>query len=252
MLGFTTSSSSSHGTFRVSTSKTSQVRFLGPSSPAIAAGLTVQSLLASCRTLEYSDISVSSGVPNPMIELSRLDRSILTSDATESLLSHYNRSIHPLFPILDSPLKVGLQSSISRLPHLERFHILMACGIAATHKSFHDPDWRVLAQVCRNWAAEHVKSIVAERDGKAFVALLLLLVYELACPDRGVFPELLDFAIRICLQMGWHKFDEGPDRDMALLGKDGKEKLGQPEFSDKRILQLMSVLHSIERYYTQT
>ena len=40
------------------------------------------------------------------------------------------------------------------------------------------------------------------------IFLLLLIIYELADPERGLIWELLSFATRSCLELGWHRMDE--------------------------------------------
>ncbi|BCS02041.1 uncharacterized protein AKAW2_60305S [Aspergillus luchuensis] len=138
-------------------------------------------------------------------DIPRLDRSTLTPGAVRGLLKDYHRLVQPKYDILD----VGILSydgmHLRKLPETRRFQILMACAISATQKSYKEPIWKPFANTCREWANDFIAPIISSADADSMKALLLLLVYEMADPTRGVIWELLDVARRTCLQLGWNR-----------------------------------------------
>lgn len=186
--------------------------------------------------------SIFGGEPSQVVcDFAKIDRSSVTPNTIRVLLAHYDRCISPLYLVIFSSFLTETETPLKHLTEFERFKVLIASGIAAAHKSYHDPNWRTIAKVCREWAGDLAVSIIAARDAEAVVALLLLLIYELADPDKCVIWELLGFATRICLELGWHRILQSNDEDLSLQDD-------EQGFSDYHKRQLMSVLHSIERY----
>ncbi|KAI9739056.1 MAG: hypothetical protein M1834_007268 [Cirrosporium novae-zelandiae] len=234
--------------FYVPASKNGQYLYLGPSLPAINACAAVQALLALDNKIQAPSLQLEPDSNEDVLDFSKIDRSVVSTATVRLLLAHFDRNIRPSYPILPLSFVKEEECTLKTLPRLQRFHTLIACSIAAAHKSYREPNWRVIAKVCREWAGELATPIVSERDGEAFVALLLLLVYELADPDRGMLWEFLGFAIRTCLQLGWQRVEDeeaegsAKSHDSFII-----EGPGGNGFSDSRIRQLMTVLYSIER-----
>jgi hypothetical protein len=214
---------------------------LGPSPPALLVFSTVSKLLGSKFELEPPSIFAGGEDSQGICDFARIDRSIVTPNTIRVLLAHYDRCISPLYPVVFSSFLTETETPLKHLIEFERFKVLIASGIAAAHKSYHDPSWRTIAKVCREWAGDLAVSVVAARDAEAVIALLLLLIYELADPDKCVIWELLSFVTRICLELGWHRILQNIDED--LLAQDDEQG-----FTDYHKRQIMSVLHSIERY----
>lgn len=168
------------------------------------------------------------------------DKALLTPSAVRFLLSRYQDCIKPHYGVAVPELSNQDGASFKKFPDSPKFKILMACAIAAARESYTVPDWRPLAQVCRIWANELVTHLISKGDKDTLAAILLLLVYELAEPSRGITWELLDLAARTCLQLGWHQAplaqsEAGSSGDGASSGAYGPDEL-----------RLMSILKEIE------
>ncbi|KAH8650477.1 hypothetical protein BGZ61DRAFT_524642 [Ilyonectria robusta] len=173
------------------------------------------------------------------------DRSQLTPSVLRFLLGRYDRCIKPQYDVVVPGLLNHDGSSFKKLPDHSKFKILMACAIAAAREAYTTPNWKPLAQICREWANELVTPIISAGDSDTLTAILLLLVYELADPSRGFAWELLDLAARTCLQLGWHQaplihLPAGTDQDHSMPNAGGPISCRPDE------IRLMSVLKEIE------
>ncbi|KAL2833332.1 hypothetical protein BDW59DRAFT_78164 [Aspergillus cavernicola] len=174
--------------------------------------------------------------------ISYADKSQLVPSIVRFLLRRYERCIRPQYDLPVPELINNDGASFKKLPDSQKFKLLMACAIAAAREAYKSPDWRPLAQICRNWANEMISPIISTGNGDTLAAILLLLVYELADPSRGIIWELLDLAARTCLQLGWHQASH--NSVLGISGSDdaaGKKSLCSPEEE-----RLMSVLKDIE------
>ncbi|KAL4941882.1 hypothetical protein BDV06DRAFT_212297 [Aspergillus oleicola] len=160
--------------------------------------------------------------------ISSADKSQLAPSIVRFLLRRYDRCIRPRYDVPVPELMDNDGANFKKLPDSQKFKLLMACAIAAAHEAYKSPDWRPLAQICRNWANELITPIISAGDGDTLTAILLLLVYELADPCRGIIWELLDLAARTYLQLGWH---QSPHSSLSR---------------DTIAVRLMSVLKDIE------
>ncbi|RAK94376.1 hypothetical protein BO79DRAFT_261478, partial [Aspergillus costaricaensis CBS 115574] len=170
-------------------------------------------------------------------DIPRLDRSTLTPGAVRGLLKDYHRLVQPQYDILD----VGILSYdgmyLRKLPETRRFQILMACAISATQKSYKEPIWKPFANTCREWANDFIAPVISSADADSMKAILLLLVYEMADPTRGVIWELLDVARRTCLQLGWNRTASSSSENTIN---------GEAVSHDPMRTRLMRVLRDIE------
>ncbi|EXJ83382.1 hypothetical protein A1O1_07004 [Capronia coronata CBS 617.96] len=166
----------------------------------------------------------------------KFDRTVLTPSVVRYLLGQYDRCIRPQYDIPIPELSNQDATLLKKLPDHPKFKILIACAIAAARESYRSPQWKAMSQLCRDWANESINTIISSWDGESLTAILLLLIYELADSSRGVAWELLDLAIRTCLQLGWHRtngtLESGP---VVYDSSDSSNKA-----------RLMSVLKSIE------
>lgn len=161
------------------------------------------------------------------------------------LLIHYDRFIQPLYPIVGSHLDFDLEAPFKQLPHLQRYKMLIICAIAATHESYRHPEWKIIAKVCREWADELVIPIITAWDAEAVIALIYLIIFELANPERGILWDLLNFTVRMCLQLGWHR------RENPMVSESGVssvESLNNQSFPESSKEEIISILKSIDRY----
>lgn len=218
-----------------------QNSYLGISPPTLFAWTTVKHLGI---TAQFPEAGLAISEVSESLEISAVNRSVLTPNIIRRLLARYDRCIQPLYPITHPDLTSETDIPLKKLPNLPKFKILIACAIAAAQESYRNPDWRIIAKVTREWADELAVSIISVGDGESIVALLLLLVYELADPSRGMLWQLLAVATRLCLQLGWHRREPTIPLNINLLGAGN---LSAQPFSELEKDQLVSVLKSIER-----
>ncbi|KAL4963086.1 GAL4-like domain-containing transcription factor [Aspergillus stella-maris] len=176
--------------------------------------------------------------------VSSADKSQLAPSTVRFLLRRYDRCIRPRYDVRVPELTDNDGAKFKKLPDTQKFKLLMACAIAAAHEAYKSPDWRPVTQVCRNWANELVTPIISAGDGDTLAAILLLLIYELADPCRGIVWELFDLAARTCLQLGWYQVPHGSISGHLITSDNGDVDQTGNSSSDK--VQLMSVLKDIE------
>lgn len=163
------------------------------------------------------DISYRMDDKMDLFDTSEANRSLLTPSLVRFLLMQYNRSIKPQFDILTPEILNFDGISMKKVSGSQKFQILMACAIAAARESYKTPSWRVAAEICRSWAGDFITPIISAADHESITATLLLLIYEIAEPSRGLIWELLDIAARTCLQLGWHRQPQGAMQNLTLL-----------------------------------
>ncbi|KAK4939847.1 hypothetical protein LTR10_019914 [Elasticomyces elasticus] len=209
-------------------------------SPAsLMAMLAFEALSASDKALDLAEPDdCDSVVP----EVSK-DRSCLIPSTVRYLLSRYDRCVRLHYDILPRELLRQDGMSLKKLPELERFKVLMACAIAAVRESYRYPTWKTLAHICRDWANESLTPIVLIGDGESLTAILLVLIYELMDPSRGISWELLDLAMRMSLQLGWHRTSQVAEFDHVSSASVGAGDIHDPRSSQVR---LMSALKAVE------
>lgn len=185
--------------------------FLERSPPVIIGDATVRKLLD--QGVKIESLFLVPGNLNPEEEginvfaASRFDRGSVSSNTVRLLLAHYVRCIEPALPA-SIALPDENEASLKHMGEADRCCVLLACAIAATHKSYYAPSWRIVATTCREWGGELAAQFVTRPNDHIVVVLLLLIIYELADPERGLIWELLSFAARSCLELGWHRTDE--------------------------------------------
>lgn len=226
-------------------SRNGQSRYLGPSPPALSSFSVVSSLVSLGIGLDPPAMLSGTDSIHDLIDLAKVDRSMVSPNIIRVLLAHYDRCIAPAYPVLSSTFTADAETALKRLQDPAKFKVLIASGIAAAHKAYHEPSWRVIAKICRHWAGELVGTIIELRDADAVEALILLLVYELADPESCIVFELLDFATRICLELGWHRIEK-IDESNNSSQEQADDLPDELNDCDKR--RLMSVLRSTDRY----
>jgi hypothetical protein len=180
--------------------------------------------------------------PKPSIHF--VNKTQLVPSVVRFLLRRYKRCIRARYDVPVPELVDNDGANFKKLSDLQQFKLLMACAIAAARESYRCPDWWPFAHICRNWANELVAPILCLGDADTFTAILLLLIYELADPRRGIMWELLDLAARTCLQLGWHQLPlSSVFHDMAINNSDAAS---QRVRCSQEEVHLMSVLKDIE------
>lgn len=185
--------------------------FLEQSPPVIIGDATVRKLLDQGVKIESPFLLPGNLNPEEeglnVLAASRLDRGSLSPSTVRLLLAHYVRCIEPALPA-SVILPDESEASLKQMAEADRCCVLLACAIAATNKSYYSPAWKVVATTCREWGGELAAQFVTGPNDHSIVILLLLIIYELADPERGLIWELLSFATRSCLELGWHRMDE--------------------------------------------
>lgn len=172
------------------------------------------------------------GLPN---EYSK-DLSKLTPEIVRKLLDVFDRCIRPVcFLPAARPQRYEQDLRLNHIPPLERFHVLISCAIAARTLSISEPSWLIIAKLCREWSDDLSVSIVTTQDKDAVIAVLLLSIYEMVDPSRGIIWDLIGLATRICLQLGWHRVEQS-------TGSREGESDTSPSSAD-----LMGILQTLQR-----
>ncbi|KAI3010026.1 transcriptional regulator family: Fungal Specific TF [Aspergillus niger] len=164
--------------------------------------VTLEVLSQHHKTNDWRTIDKES---DPLPDIPHLDRSMLTPGVVRGLLKDYHRFVRPKYDIVELDILSHDGIHLRKLPEMRRFQILMACSISAAQKTYKSPNWKPFAHTCREWANDFIAPIICAADADSMKAILLLLVYELADPTRGIIWELLDVARRTCLQLGWNR-----------------------------------------------
>ncbi|KAL3471651.1 hypothetical protein BJX99DRAFT_263051 [Aspergillus californicus] len=204
--------------------------------PSIMTSVAFEAILSPGRSNSLEQDLAEDVIPqSPYI--SYTERSQLAPSSIRFLLRRYERCIRPQYDLPPVPDLISSNSdpAFKKLPDADKFKLLIACGVAAARESYKSPDWRPLAHICRNWAEELVNPIISAGNTDALVAILSLIVYELADSSRGVIWELLDMGARTCLQLGWHQTSPG----LGSLGGTGNRN--SPEET-----RLVSILKDID------
>jgi hypothetical protein len=187
------------------------ILFLEKSPPVIIGDATIRKLLDQGVRIESPFLLP--GTINPeeegltVLAASRLDRGSLSPTTVRLLLAHYVRCVEPALPARIT-LPDKSETNLKHMAEADRCCVLLTCAIAATHKSYYAPAWKLVATTCREWGGELAAQFVTGPNDQNVVVLLLLIIYELADPERGLIWELLSFATRSCLELGWHRMDE--------------------------------------------
>lgn len=233
-------------TFHILPSKSGENLYLGPSPPALIAFTAVRALLnIDIQTELPTTLTASEETLGPA-EYRKLDRSLLTPSVIRVLLAHYDRAIRPEYPITGLSFATQADCPLKSLSLLDKFKVVICCGTAAIHKSYTYPSWRTLGSICREWADDLSIEIIEKHDAHSVEALVLLLIYELADPERCIVWDLLNFVVRICLELGWHRISR-LDRESG-----SSYTLRRHDIQGEEKSQLMLTLHSIERYVSPT
>lgn len=227
--------------------RTHQYLFLGPSPPVVLGNVTIAKLQQLGVQIESPPGGSTSGHERLPTTVVKYDRNSVSPSIVRLLLAHYARCIEPTYPT--GIFKCGDdQFDLKQLSEDTRCAVLLACAIAATHKSYYLPGWKALATACREWAGELAQPLIERRDDYTVFILIMFSVYELADPERGLIWDFLSTATRICVQLGWHQVD-GDGQDLAEeVSDDDWRNFGRgSKLTTETRRRLFSVLINIER-----
>lgn len=238
---------SDHGHSFVPT-KTGLHHYVGPSAPSLLTQTVVKITLELGISLEPPTYLVGAQESPGVFDVSKPDRSLVSPPVIRSLLAHYARCIQPYFDIDLGLQTTDAETNLKRLSEFDRCKVVISCAIAAAHKDYNCHRWKLIAETCRDWADELAVSIIEKRGEQAIIILLLLIVYELADPDRCIVWDLLDTVARICFELGWHKLSVH-ETQLSMSPNERRESASHIDDANRKLLQ---VLVSIERYFIAT
>lgn len=227
--------------------RTHQYLFLGPSPPVVLGNVTITKLQQLGVQIESPPGGSTSVHEQPPATVVKHDRNSISPSTVQSLLAHYARCIEPTYPT--GMFKCGDdQFDLKQLSEDARCAVLLACAVAATHKSYCLPSWKALATACREWAGELAQSLIERRDDYTVFILIMFIVYELADPERGLIWDFLSTATRICIQLGWHRVDDDGQDPVEGVSDDDWRNFGRSsKLTTETRQRLFSVLINIER-----
>lgn len=175
---------------------------------------------------------------------------MLTPNVVRYLLGRYGSCLGPRYNnnnnLLAPELLANDGVSFRKLPDGDaaKVKIILACATAAAYEAYRLPAWRSLAQICRDWAGELATPILSAGDRDAVALTVMLLIFELAEPSRGLAWDLMNLATRMCLQLGWlHRPRLSETLDTDIIPDDLAQT---PTDRDT----LMATLRDIDRYAT--
>jgi hypothetical protein len=192
---------------------------------------------------DLSDLEIPSELEATLPNPPPLERSALSPFILRSLLGRYNRYVHSQYPILEPDTLSNDGANFKKLANNQKVRILMACAIAAAREACRAPIWKAYAQVCRDWASELISPTISTEDKDSLSIILLLVVYELADPTRGLIWELLDLATRTCLQLGWLHAPQFTDQSSSILNEGSQKQFKAPSFDQQRLVFVLRDIH---------
>jgi hypothetical protein len=224
-------------------SSVNQEQLITSSPLAVIGNVTIARLLELEVPIDYPSIGLNTDGEDPTPEATKIQSDMVSPTTARLLLAHYARCIEPVYPLgVEFPDDMDINMKHSNQEDVFRF--LMACAISACHKSQHSRSWRTVAAACRYRAGELAPAVVKERNDKTVVMLIMLVIYELCDPERGLVTELLAFASQICLELGWDRADDGTN---ALGENIVKEVNNHSSFGQETRRKVLSVIVKIER-----
>lgn len=159
----------------------------------------------------------------------------ITKSMVERSLELYMGSVHILYPFLDESIVLSdledyweIQSSGidpsglkgQRAHHFFRIKIIAA--IASASRSRHNASRIACDHGCYVEATKCIAEVTSEVSADSLRALMLLIVYCLFRPRKGDIWRLLDYACRLCLELGYHT-ESGSD--ICLHDREQQKKI---------------------------
>lgn len=221
--------------------------FFGPGTAASVGAIVVKTATDAGLSGTPDMVAVAKQMSAPIslsqMDVAKLDRSIITLSTIRDLIeTHYIPKIHPRYPIVELS-DVELDTTrLSRLPTRRRFTVIMTAAIAAAFLGRNYPKMHTNALILRQWGDELANSILADVESPRLPEVLLLILYEIVDPCRGLIWSLLGLACRMCVKLGWH-------RNAGYIPPTGQGGDVSGDFQEQqRRTVLFIVLYELERY----
>ncbi|KIX00536.1 uncharacterized protein Z518_10676 [Rhinocladiella mackenziei CBS 650.93] len=141
----------------------------------------------------------------------------ITKSMVERSVELYMRSIHILYPCLDEQA-IGLDleaywdiqsndidpGTLKGQQAHQFFRIKIIAAIASASRSRHNASRIACDHGCYVEALKCIAEVTSEVSADSLRALMLLIIYCLFRPRKGDIWRLLDYACRLCLELGYH------------------------------------------------
>lgn len=150
----------------------------------------------------------------------------VTKGMVEKSVDLFLVSLHPIYPFLDPE---AVRSDLDAYWEIERsgtdpemlhgedahryFRIKIIAAIASANRSRHDASRIACDHGCYLEAIKCVAKVTSEVSADSLRALILLIIYCLFRPRKGDIWKLLDYACRLCLELGYNR---EPDSTLSV------------------------------------
>ncbi|XXH00523.1 hypothetical protein Hte_006870 [Hypoxylon texense] len=126
-----------------------------------------------------------------------IHRSHIEHTIVRDLISiHYIPVIHAQCPIVTAD-QLLLDVHLKHLLPRRQLIVALAAAVAAAHRARRQPELYSVAYSLRGWAEELCQPVLSRKDWTALQSLMLLILYEMVEPSRGLLPSLLSTACRL-------------------------------------------------------
>lgn len=127
------------------------------------------------------------------------------------------------------------------------FRISMIGAIACATRARHDPKRGAESMAYYHDALPCVEKVTSEVGAESLQALLLLSVYLLFYPREGDIWKVLDYACRLCVELGYHT-ESSPDLSEDMV-EDAEKKLKRSTFWGCKFSPAVNVFASASERY---
>jgi hypothetical protein len=203
--------------FPVATPRGPDLRYFGASS-VFALAVATMSRSRSDPTYTLKALQRSSLANVEPSEFHGSCNCTVTKRMVEKSVDLFMASIHPIYPFLRPEMvasdleayweieKSSADPETLRGPDAHRyFRIKIIAAIASASRSRHDASRIACDHGCYLEATKCVAKVTSEVSADSLRALMLLIIYCLFRPRKGDIWKLLDYACRLCLELGYNR-----------------------------------------------
>lgn len=171
---------------------------------------------------------------------------VITKSMVEKSMDLYMVSIHPIYPFLNtSDLSTDLQAywevqsrgiDPATLKHEvahQYFRIKIIAAIASASRSRYYASRIACDHGCYLEAVKCVPEVTSEISTNSLRALMLLIIYCLFRPRKGDIWKLLDYACRLCLELGYHN---EPDPTLPMAASEQQRNMFWSLYTIERLV----------------
>jgi len=210
------------------------VRYFGASS-VFSLALTVLARVRSDVKFSLPPIDVPLSTEMEPADFHGSCNCTITKSMVEKSVTLYINSLHKLYPFLDAQLLAadfetywdiqsnGPDPSALRGQDAHRFfRIKIIAAIASASRARHNASRIACDHGCYLEATKCIAEVTSEVSTDSLRALMLLIVYCLFRPRKGDIWRLLDYACRLCLELGFHT---EPDSEVPMAEREQRRNI---------------------------